>query len=724
MTTGSTGMVACDIACPQHQHCEIVDAMASCVGDDCADLDCGPTEICVTTGDGAFCQDIACSADLDCPGEQHCDGTVCVDDVCTPGATNCIDDDLHACAANGSAVALKYTCGSDSYFTSACVDPGGGDAHCSCEDDWDCPAFTACAVGRCVGTGNEPTCTLAAVSLAEASPVKEFAWGGTGQNAKDAVGAPFPSSSQVSSQPAVINLDDDNGDGRVDARDIPEIVFLSYCGADVSANGIVRAVHGGGPGKGKDFFATCGDTVWHEGDDPNLVCACASATANSTASIAAGDLDGDSVPEIVVPTETAGLVVLSNTGEPITATLGNQWNAYAGPAPAIANLDNAGPAEIVVGRHVFTVANDGASLVFVDHFSGALMNGSQGLGPIPCVANIAGDSRPEIIAGTTVYRLPVPPPGVMKRADCQVGAIDPFCLGQLTVVWDGQTVNGAGAVPNAQRDGFCAVADVLGGDETAAPDPANPLDGKAEVVLIAEGTLLVFNGETGALRRSINLGAGIDGGAPVIGDLDGDGFPEIGSALALRFIVHDLQNPSASCPAWPNAFVDAIPGLQGNPARAPGGACTMDAECSDGAVCDPIRGACVCLHNGWQRVTEDDSSRVTAATVFDFNADGAAEVLYNDECSLRMYGGGMGDLLFKQPSPSRTRIEAPVVADVDDDGDAEIVAPSNNDAPSCSQGVDFPNGIAVHGDAGDVWGAARRVWNEHAYHITNVIRVA
>jgi hypothetical protein len=58
---------------------------------------------------------------------------------------------------------------------------------------------------------------------------------------------------------------------------------------------------------------------------------------------------------------------------------------------------------------------------------------------------------------------------------------------------------------------------------------------------------------------------------------------------------------------------------------------------------------------------------------------------------------------------------------VDNDGNAEIVFASNNDASACSTGSNFPNGIAVWGDASDAWVSARRVWNEHAYHVTNVL---
>jgi hypothetical protein len=123
------------------------------------------------------------------------------------------------------------------------------------------------------------------------------------------------------------------------------------------------------------------------------------------------------------------------------------------------------------------------------------------------------------------------------------------------------------------------------------------------------------------------------------------------------------------------------------------------------------------------RVTEDDSSRVTGSTVFDFNGDGAAELIYNDECYFRIYDGRDGSVLFKEPSSSRTRIENPVVADVDNDGNAEIVFCSNNDSSACSVGS-TNNGIEVWGDASDTWVSARRVWNQHAYAVTNVTESA
>ncbi|HYB98803.1 MAG TPA: VCBS repeat-containing protein [Candidatus Limnocylindrales bacterium] len=659
-----------------------------------------------------------CADSSDCSEAEHCSGSLCVADVCTPDALACSDTELQQCGADGGSVETTV-CESPS-AGDGCVDAGGGDAWCACQDDWDCPAGHECVADRCVAG---PEACDEPFLFAGVLPVAEIQWGGTGIANRDAAGAPFPASSQVSSTPLVANLDDDNGDGFINELDFPEIVFLSYCNSDISLNGVVRAIHGGGPSKGNDFFATCGSTVWHEGDSLALSCPCTNATANSTSVPAIGDLDGDGVPEIVVANENSGLTILSNTGNPITETGPNVWSSYATPAPALANLDNEGFAEIVVGRHAFTLGHDGnGDLVFVDKFSGSLMNGLQGLGPISCVADIQGDARLEIVAGTTVYAMPDPPSGVSTIAECAVGDMSDFCQGRLAVVWDGQTVNGAAAIPNAQRDGLCAVGDVLGTDPLLAPGPDNPLDGTAEVVIVAEGHLLILNGQTGALQRNVNFGLGTDGGAPVLDDFDGDGFPEIGVAFGTRYVAHDLQDVSAACPAWPNAFVDTASGLQGNPARAPGATCAGDDECAEGAVC--ARGNCVCLHNGWLRVTEDDSSRVTASAAFDFNGDGVREIAYNDECHLRVYDGRNGAVYFKNNSPSRTRIESPTIADADNDGSAEILVPSNNDSSSCSEGNDHPNGVGVWGALLQEWFPTRRIWNQHAYGVTNVTESA
>lgn len=737
------------LSCRADQHCEIVDGEGRCVDNTCDDLTCGPTEICQVPPDGgARCVDISCRSDLECPINQYCNGTICVDDACAAGSRACDGEELLQCDSNGSGLRALFTCGGDAYFESQCTDDGDGRAGCPCEDDWDCPAHATCEVGFCTGTGAAPTCSLPAEPFLNALPKLEFQWGGTSIADSSATGSPFPTSAQTVMTPLVANLDDDNGDGLINELDFPEIIFTTFCNSDIARDGVLRAIHGGGPKKGRDYFAVLGDKVWREGDPLDVPYSCADATLNSTAALAVGDLDADGVPEIVAITEAsgnppmAGLHIFSNTGE-LRFSSNRLWAGYPEPAPAIANLDGKGLPEIVVGRHVFTLQKDSENkLSILDHFEGDLMHGLQRvtqLGPIPCIANLVGDARLEIIAGSTVYALPTPPPGVNSIAECaesypeEEEEANLFCSGKLRVVWDGQTVNSNSAtagIPDEQRDGFCAVADILGRNQEAAPGPENPLDGLPEVILVNNAYVFVLNGQDGKIKRRINMMEVLaststrDGGAPNIDDFDGDGFPELATAFGRAYVVLDLQEPTPECPAWPTRLVDGVEGPQGNPPRTPNGKqCSTDEDCSltGAAMCNQKTGTCVCYHNGWMRLTEDNSSRATGSSVFDFNGDGAAEVIYNDECYFRIYDGVTGSVLFKEHSPSRTRTEYPVVADVDNDGNAEIVFATSNESGFCDEGFDYNNGLEVWGEHNDLWVSARRIWNQHAYHVTNVL---
>ena len=407
-------MIACGaLMCGPGERCEM--DPARCVENTCADLACAATERCepAPTGPGNVCVDNSCSDSVECADAEHCARGICIADVCTPGTATCTASGaIEECVADGSGATERFTCGSAAYFSSMCTeDPSG--AYCPCRDDWDCPRYTVCNAGVCEGTGRAPTCRLPPAPFTDVLPTMEagFPWGGVDRSDRDAVGSPFPSSSQVVMTPLIANLDDDNGDGLIDERDFPEIIFMTFCGSSFTSNGILRAVHGGGPNRGADFFATCGSTEWHEGDDPSAItCACSDATLDPTATAAVADLDGDGVPEIVAATENNRAQIFTNRGEPLGQST---WSVPSGnQSVAIANVDGVGNAEVIIGREIYNVEADAMGVLqFVDRWAGTLAQGSNNQGPIPCVADLDSDGRAELIAGSSVYRFPRAPAG-------------------------------------------------------------------------------------------------------------------------------------------------------------------------------------------------------------------------------------------------------------------------------------------------------------------------
>ena len=132
-------------------------------------------------------------------------------------------------------------------------------------------------------------------------------------------------------------------------------------------------------------------------------------------------------------------------------------------------------------------------------------------------------------------------------------------------------------------------------------------------------------------------------------------------------------------------------------------------SCTDFTVYDPKA-----LSPHWSAAVQDSTGLATG-TAFDFFGDGVADAIYADETKVFVFDGATGAIEMTAPRPSSTIIEYPVVADVDNDGSAEIVIAANNDF-----GGPKPPAIIVLRDSQDRWVQARRVWNQHAYHVTNV----
>ena len=110
-----------------------------------------------------------------------------------------------------------------------------------------------------------------------------------------------------------------------------------------------------------------------------------------------------------------------------------------------------------------------------------------------------------------------------------------------------------------------------------------------------------------------------------------------------------------------------------------------------------------------------DPTGAAGATAFDFVGDGRAEAAYADETQLFLIEAG-GRTVLTAPRTSATVFEYPVVADVDNDGAAELVIPSSRPRDESAGGP----AVQVLGEDPGVWVPSRRIWNQHTYHVTNV----
>ena len=334
-------------------------------------------------------------------------------------------------------------------------------------------------------------------------------------------------------------------------------------------------------------------------------------------------------------------------------------SAYAtapGSGLAAGDLDGDGYPEIVAitdDGEVMLVEHDGV-VHGVTVLGYGFANGTH-----PAVADLEGDGAPEIIVGRVILDSSA---GFLAEGAYGVGGTG---YGPMSFAAD-VTGNGFQEVvaDNAvyRPDGSAVWADPAG--PTGFPAVADfDLDGDAELVVVGGGNVYLFDAATGApVWGPAPIVNGGQGGPPTVADYDGDGYPEIGVAGLGAYTVLD----------------------------------------TDGSQM-------------WWNPTEDDSSNMTGSSVFDFNGDGVAEVVYADEHALYVYEGPTGTILFTaEDHASGTLWENPVIVDIDHDYSSEIVLASNN------MWWEGWTGITVLGAQEQSWFPARGIWNQHAYSITNI----
>jgi hypothetical protein len=376
------------------------------------------------------------------------------------------------------------------------------------------------------------------------------------------------------------------------------------------------------------------------------------------------DMNGDGVSDIVFTSHPAFSqlngslrAIDGRTGAELFTT--NGANALSGIAQlAVGDIDLDGLPEVI------GVSSNTLALIAFEHDGTFKWRHTLASPAVPMVwggaaiADLDGDGVPEIIAGKTVINAD----GSLRWTGA--AGSGSYLDGPLTTVAD-LDLDGQSEVI-AGRTAYRADGSIMW-DLAALPDGLAAVanfdaDANPEVVLAASGRIWVLE-HTGEIKWTESTSiVGVNGGAVVIADFDGDGAVEIG------------RSGSSLYGVWE----------------------------TDGTL-------------KWTQAIQDPNSGVTSSSAFDFENDGAAEVVFADEWGVRVFDGATGATKFEQRLGSCTGYENPVVADIDADGRAELVAVANT---SCGIAGNVNHGVFVFGN--DAWIGSRAIWNQHTYHVTNV----
>ena len=709
---GGNGGIVCD--CPVGETCDS-EGIGECVSE------CGDVPACLN-GTRWQC----------CPDGWACDGTECNQDcgtgfecnaVCCDAGEQCFNDTCAVACADTSKLCgsdLELCCGgAEVCIGEQCIEPGddcivGGE---------DCALDEICdpSLEKCIPRTAVEACIFMP-PVGEFTPELGCRW--TPPITGDVV---IDTMSAVVMTPSVANLTDDNGDGVTNTLDTPDIVFISFdYGADgcCTPRGVVRVISGA---CNPDQTMVTHATLLGPGDH----------FIGNSSGVALGNLHPAGVstelaPEIVATYQTkteSGVVAWTRTADDgsawavmwsNTTALDKDLHSEAGAQPSLADVNGDGSAEVIIGNVVLngqdgTLIWDGKTTVGPD--AGVGINAF--LGPSSTIADIDLDGTMEVIAGNTVYNGPDGTEewtftyGPTAPSICQgglpcdgyngVGNFDADDEGEVVIVRQGQIfiLNHDGTLV----DGIASPIDVpmLTSPTVFTPVPAGAspyvptgmeYDDMGVLIprefrLCSEGARftevfddmgVLIDHEGGGLLSVINTGSDRnESGPPTIADFDGDGYPEIGTAGSTAYVVFDAQ-------------------------------CTANPVVGESQLAD-----CESEWIRWTVENDDCTSRATASSVFDFEGDGKAEVVYADETKLRVFTGFDGSVLYDLDHGSNTRIEMPVVVDVDNDGKSEMVIPEPNWKMVSGEG-----GIEIYEDSENNWVRTRRIWNQHAYHVSNI----
>lgn len=439
------------------------------------------------------------------------------------------------------------------------------------------------------------------------------------------------------------------------------------------------------------------------------------------------DIDNDGIHEIISMTANGyssqnwmtnnwrakDIVVFNGTDGSVELEFPTPLMHWMGPTPiAIGDLTGDGYGEIIIATldHVLTPFADKARIMCYDYQGNLLwksdteygINAPSGFGAPPAIADFNGDGNPEVYIFNEIYNGQT---GALlaEGGNNGVGLMTEFLaqgsfgasvavdltdspgleLAAGNTVYEVELNNLDGTAGNFMtpinanftvenspaRDGFTAIADIT-------------LDGNLEVIVSTRRVgnpgrrnLYVWNPRNNSLIASATLANASSNphqyrtGIAFIGDIDGDGTPNIGVCSPYRVEMFSFDGSQDLLLKW--------------------------------------------------SLTTTDLSGLTKLTMFDFNQNGRKEIVYRDESTLRILdgSGNSAELLVSIPCFSHTGAEGPIVADVTGNGSAEILVTSNNNN---SDNPPHIGRIQVYQSSSEPWSPARSVWNQYQYFNVNI----
>jgi hypothetical protein len=114
-------------------------------------------------------------------------------------------------------------------------------------------------------------------------------------------------------------------------------------------------------------------------------------------------------------------------------------------------------------------------------------------------------------------------------------------------------------------------------------------------------------------------------------------------------------------------------------------------------------------------VGNDDPGGMTGCTTFDFDLDGAKEIVHTNENAIRILDGRTGEVLWEDLDWfTNTVLDVPLIADLDGDGSVELIVPSNG-------GPGYGNtALRVYRNVNRDWPPGGPIWPSAAWSGTSL----